>query len=222
MLIFWQRNMKLLFSLIFLPYILFANDVSRIDNFAVFNQVAEQVVRQICNRVDGRHYESIIIESLDSNNNSDWLIEKWFIEAFQADGIDSVFLLKNMPLKKDDTPVHHRSSLKVAFKTIACQIDYQNVNSFWKIKSTERRIIIELWIKMQNMADGALVWEGNVREIHTDQIDYNNIPEFENKNIIFTMAPVPSAPNLKRIIEPILIVGLSGGIMYLFYAFRSK
>ena len=89
------------------------------------------------------------------------------------------------------------------------------------VRKTIRRAASRLYIKYQD-AEGNVVFAREQQHCITDTVATSAISGLENQNYAFTLGERSRPSWLKRLAEPLMITVITGGIIYLFYSFRSN
>ena len=189
------------------------------NNLTIFDRLSEHIVQQAVNNVDLQQFRKIIIKNAQQGDENKWYVDYWFINVLDTIGHELYVLGFNV----DSTvSIESCSTAVLEYKIKHLDIEYTSKNKFWNTSSIERRIAVELWIKCYKLSDGFIHWAGNIGKEYSDIIEMDHIHTLENRYIKFTKAAIPVAKGFTNFLEPILIMGLSGTIIYLFYSFRSK
>jgi len=86
---------------------------------------------------------------------------------------------------------------------------------------TIRRATARLYVKYQNAA-GELIFSRELEQIRSDTVATRQLAALEDQKYPFTAGARTPPSRLKRLLEPLVLTAITGGIIYLFYSFRSN
>jgi hypothetical protein len=84
-----------------------------------------------------------------------------------------------------------------------------------------RRATCRLYLKSQD-AQGRIIFAQEMTNSSVDTLAGKLLPSLEDKSYAFTIGERAKASWLKRMLEPLIVTVITGGIIYLFYSFRSN
>ncbi len=87
-------------------------------------------------------------------------------------------------------------------------------------RAITRTITCAIHLRYETLS-GMLQFAEDFKAEYSDSIDRASISRIENKAYAFTTGPHLPATLFHKVIEPILITLITGGIIYVFYSFRS-
>ncbi len=223
MLFSYQKN-QLYMAYFFITVLFFFGSVigqepvEEMDNYKIFNLLAENVVSET---IDSSgilcHDKTIYVRNADPENANGWFIENWYIKSLQKMHCDSIATLN------DSGAGLNQNSIVIEYKIIKLNVNYLSNDTFWKSNPVQRKFILKLWTKFSRLKNNSkIIWMGECTDSYSDYVDRKTISELQNTHISFTLAPVPEFNGYKKVLEPVFIMGISGVIIYMFYAFRSK
>ncbi|MBD3289819.1 hypothetical protein GF337_13515, partial [candidate division KSB1 bacterium] len=112
----------------------------KMDNYQIFNRLAEQVVLSTidssgisCNNTN------VYLKTSDSEDSNGWFIENWYIRLLQEMQCDSISTLPDVGKNKN------QNSIQVDFKIINLNVNYISQDTFWKSNPVRREIEVKLW-----------------------------------------------------------------------------
>jgi len=85
-----------------------------------------------------------------------------------------------------------------------------------------RRARVELFLRLSDEGRGRILWSGTGVQETTDPVPSNQIRRLEHPNLSFTQGVLPKAGWFKRLMEPALVLGITGAVTLLFFSFRSR
>ncbi|MDZ7262519.1 MAG: hypothetical protein ONB05_10495 [candidate division KSB1 bacterium] len=189
------------------------------SNFSVLKEIAQITIQRILKEAALEPNQSIVIKKSTTEEAQGWFIETQFIEVLRGGGFVSISLIANQEEARIDS-----SRWVLEYKIIELGIKYLNPQR-WRIfgkANLQRQSVINLSVRIYNERTGEVRWAGDLREEKTDEVPGRLINELENPAFPFTCSRIPAETGWGRILEPVLILGVTGGVIYLFYSFKSK
>ena len=222
--LFSHQKYQLYMKYIFIAFLYFSGfvwgqeDNIKMDNYKIFNRLAENVVNQAIDSSGISCQDKyIFLQNIDLKDKNGWFIENWYIKSLQKRECNSIATPNDSGVKTD------QNSIIIEYKIIELNVNYLSNDTFWKSNPVQRKFEIKLWSKFTRLNNnGQLIWMGECADTYSGYVDRDVIPELQNTHIPFTKAPVPQFNGYTKFLEPAFIMGISGVIIYMFYAFRSK
>lgn len=139
----------------------------------------------------------------------DWLVEKAVLEKLVHP--HHLTLQRHAPAGM--------SSARLTYAPLELSITYGGVQA--KGKKMARSITCRLWLHYLDRA-GRVVWADELVRTSSDTLDLDSAELLEDPNYPFTRGTGRSRSGLQKLWEPFFVTAITGGIIYLFYAFRSN
>jgi len=92
--------------------------------------------------------------------------------------------------------------------------------SFLGTRKTERTISTTISANVRN-AQNEVLFAGAISKAYKDTVNVSQVPELESPSIFFTHGELRGTEFLEEVLEPIIIVGASAVVVYLFFTVRS-
>ncbi len=139
----------------------------------------------------------------------EWLFEKALYEEL---GVQRGMRLRRVEAAAPEWPL-------IFYAPLALSVRYSQQGA--GKGHTLRRTTGRLYVKYQNSA-GELLFAGELEHTLIDTIRSDRIAALENQAYPFTAGERKPPSRLKGLLEPFVITAVTGGIIYLFYSFRSN
>lgn len=191
------------------PLFLFQTGQQRIDNLAVFTNMAAMVSQKIIDRLSPDSSAAILIRARSQPQAGQWLIENGMVKNLYQSGISKIYLDKY-----DST-----SSYVIEYNIVAIGVDYHPTEQKNLI---ERQFKLSLAVRVTEGTTGLIKFFQEFDEQQTDSVKILDVARLENKDYPFTQASLPEARGLKKYIEPFIVMTTTAGIIYLFFRLRSN
>jgi hypothetical protein len=91
---------------------------------------------------------------------------------------------------------------------------------FLGTRKTERTISTTMSANVRNVQD-EILFVGGVSRAHKDTVDVSNVAQLENSSFAFTHGEPPKTDFFENVLEPVIIIGASAVVVFLFFTIRS-
>jgi len=158
---------------------------------------------------------SAVSAAQDGKHDADWLVQSALLERLTARG----HTVMAGPAPPDEAA--GRPKYRVTYRIVSCETTYPRVWREWVVGSrkVERRTRVDVYFQLSD-GSGAVVWAGGVERERREVVPGSRVAELATPGQSFT-APEVAAGGWDKILEPIVVAGIVGGLIYLFYTSRS-
>lgn len=194
-----------------------------VSNLKFLANLTDSLLEEVSKKILDDTTRPVKIRSLESNKDVTWFFVNQLIEVLKKN--DHAVIYLNQGVNYQDLIQKDGSSFTVfEFKVLSIGVEYVDHRGGGLFGSGEikRKGNVALSLRIFNQPSGEILWSGDIEGTRFDWIPANEIDVVENPNIPFTQANYPSSLSTKKIIEPILITGVTGIIIFLFYSLRSR
>lgn len=107
------------------------------------------------------------------------------------------------------------------YRIIDMTLTYPQVRrkGFLGTRILTRTAKLNLSFRLEDGATGKVLWSQKGKEEQSDQIKRSQVASVNNKTYPFLSPSLPDDPQ-SRLLEPVLLVAVTGGLIYLFFANR--
>lgn len=186
----------------------------------VLKTLVEETVDQVLRVSNLSQDTKVILQSFDDQRTAAF-IDVWMADRFRVSGFDSLYVRSKYMRDLSQDTTKFTNSVVINYRVIRFGVDYKGQASFWRDRLITRRVFSDLMVTMFN-TNGYIRWSGNVVKDRTDSVPYSFLKTLENENVDFTQSTQPSGSFFKKYLEPLFVLGVTGTVVYLFYALRSK
>jgi len=184
-----------------------------LDNLQVLRNLTGRLIQhQLIPWIPERE-KNIVIKNLGAKNKSGWLLESQITNSLKS---RKDIFLNNEGLKGREPEDY----LLIEFNSLDLKIEYISVNEL--PESFSRKASVAFFARVVQMPEGRVLWNDQINGDATDEIKRKEVAAVENRNIPFTSGQIIEQHQRKSIIQPVLIAGVSGVVIYLFYSLRSR
>ena len=189
------------------------------DNLTVLSALAQQVAEDIVNHLLLNKTIKVFIDNIPPTDESSWLLETKLLPLIIAEDIavsSSSF--------SDDSLIAQKNSngfvLEYKITKIGIEYDYINRGLFRENK-VQRIAVLSVFVKLSK-ENGSIILSEVLEKNSTDTFFSSQLKQVNNPDFSFTFSEPPASFGVKKLIEPLIAIGVTGTIIYLFYSFRSK
>lgn len=193
-------------------------------NFEVLKSLSRQKIEPCLQKNLTNHHLPVQILNIDSADSTGWFFEAVIFDILQNLQIESI--QAGQQEHSDSLRSQQFSGYQISYQKIDLKLNYKTPEkwTFWFPKTFKREATVKLFIKIQEITAGKnqLLWSGILENNSIDEISTGELKKIEYSQLAFTRAEVPNISIYHHLIEPIIIIGSAGWIIYLFYSFRSR
>ncbi len=191
-----------------------------LTNYELLQQAIQTAIDQ---RFRAEWFETakqVMLTRLAPQDSNNWFLEQQLIGKIKAHGIDSIEFRPNFePGARPATP-----GLWIQYRLLHLKIQYQGRNSwsFRPARTITRQAQIYFYYQIWRLPELQLVDSGEAKQQIDDEVAPHQLQILEVPKAGFNQAPWPVTSIYSKLIEPVVIIGATGAIVYLFFAYRSR
>ena len=170
-----------------------------------------EISQELVDQLQIRQGDSVLIKYGEDNNM--WIVQN---------------VLTSTLKKKDYHVFSHDSGDRISnfhidVVNVDLQVSYDGMfrDGFFGMKKVKRMVSASLSCQATKTLTSEILYSGSNTKQFTDTVSLDDIDKIESQSIKSTKAKVPSEPFLDRIVEPFVIIGVTGLTIYLFFQVRS-
>ncbi len=180
-----------------------------VDNLTILNNMASTVVQKVIDKLSPDSSASVLIHSQSLQHIGNWWLENWFVKNLSQQGLSKIYI----------NQMDSSTMLVVEFQILDLGVKYLSTD---KKKLVERRFNLSLAVRTFERSSGLIRFVDKIREEYADSIQIKDVSRLENRDYDFTQANLPEKKGLKKLIEPLIVITTTAGIIYLFFCLRSN
>lgn len=177
-------------------------------NLQVIGDLLQEVAEEACRALPGNDSAAVQIVPLSTECKWNWLVEKSLLQTLRS-------VSRSRPAAVVSAPALSGGRLAIRYAPEEMKISYERKGRFWS-----RRVRLSLFVQI-SVANGDVLEGRSLQRESTDAIRPGDVSAVENADWPFTRGEGPPRRTLARILEPALIAAITGGVIYLFYSFRT-
>lgn len=185
------------------------------SNLTVISQLAREAIAEALDRMALPAGSEIYLSQVGQHDAS-WVIQSLLHEELTARGH---VVMKGELAGGGEDPVPPR--YEIAYRIVSCGTTFPRAWREWVVGSrrVERKSRCDLYMRLSD-ARPAIVWAGSVERELREIIPGDRLSELSTDGQPFA-SPQVDAGGWDRVLEPVVVAGIVGGLIYLFYTSRS-
>ena len=182
-----------------------------LTNLEVMKELARTVTHEIIEQATISVHDSIILR-FDQDENVK-IVQDPVLETLKAKGC-SVFT-------NNDSLSGNR--LMMEYSGTECRVIYGEMfrDGFLGTKRLKRNVTVQWFSKITRESNGEVLFGKTFAQEYADTVNADDVANLEDNQFHSTHAEIPSDTFFDRIIEPVVIIGATGVIVYLFFHIRG-
>jgi hypothetical protein len=187
----------------------------RPTNLAALRSLARQLAAQVV--AEAGASQVLLLKELPAHA-ADWLVEEELLRVAREEGVVVYLLPDSASLRKLATPT---DAAMVRFRVVAAGVRYERLRGgLFRTARLRRTVFLHAHV-VASTREGRLLWSRDFRREAEDEVPLREVPRLEERDMPLTQGQVPP-PRGAQLVEPVLVLVVTGVITYLFYAYRSK
>ncbi|MFQ5865028.1 MAG: hypothetical protein ACE5IW_07355 [bacterium] len=194
-----------------------------LTNLQFLTELTDSLLEDVSKRIIKDSSKSILIKSLQPNAEVDWFIDNRIVEGLKRNNISKIYLYqdnKGTIAKEQD----RRTAAVIEYKVLNLGIEYveRKGGGLFGTDLAKRKGKVALSLRIINHPTAEILWSEDVEGIRFDWVEAKSITSLENENVSFTQGTFEIRSGKSKIFEPVLITGVTGIIIFLFFSLRSR
>ncbi|MFQ5706253.1 MAG: hypothetical protein ACE5HO_02325 [bacterium] len=162
----------------------------------------------------------IRVRNIQANNGADWFFLDRIVGVLKSHGFENIYVGPEENQQSDQ-----RAPFVVfEYKVLSVGIKYINRNPEKSIEEQRLQRIghVGLFVRIFEQPSGRLLRSEEIKGAKADWVERVHLSQIENPNISFTQGEIEGIGRNNKFWEPVLITGVTGIIVFLFYSLRSR
>jgi len=185
------------------------------SNLAVVSELTDEVMAEALTRMGLPEGSRVHLRQVDTHDAS-WLIKSILLEELTSRGHVVRAGLMTVSEDPEDAVVY-----EIAYRIVYCQTSLPRSWREWVVgaRRFERRTAVDIRFELSDQTK-TIVWAGGVQRERREIIPGGRISDLEAPGQAFA-SPETEQGGWDKIFEPVIVAGIVGGLIYLFYTSRS-
>ncbi len=185
------------------------------SNLAVISELTEEVMAEAVTRMGLLEGSRLHLRQVDTHD-ANWLVKSILLEELTSHGHAARAGQMTASDDPDDAGVY-----EIAYRIVYCQTSLPQSWREWVVgpRKFERRTAVDIRFELSDSTK-TIVWAGGVQRERREIISAGRLDDLEAPGQAFA-SPESEQSGWDKIFEPVIVAGIVGGLIYLFYTSRS-
>lgn len=192
-------------------------------NLAVLTDLAVEAIDEGISRMNIPAGAVVYTEQVEQSDAS-WLVQSLLLEELTSRGhvVRAGKMGGPSGGNQVEEPEAGEATYLVSYRIVACEMSYPRVWRDWLVgtRRVERRAAVDIHFQLSD-EERSVLWAGNAKRERRDIVRGSRIPELVTPGQAFTAPPL-DAGGWDKVLEPVVVAGIVGGLIYLFYTSRTS
>jgi hypothetical protein len=186
------------------------------SNLAVISELTTEVMAEAVAKMGLPDGSRLLLRQVDTHDAS-WLVKSILLEQLTSRG----HVVKAGQLAAAQADPDDETLYEIAYRIVYCQTSLPRSWREWVVgaRKFERRTAVDIRFELSD-ATKAIVWAGGVQRERREIIPGARLGDLEAPGQAFA-SPAAEPGGWDKIFEPVIVAGIVGGLIYLFYTSRS-
>jgi len=189
-------------------------------NLTVLSELAAEAIDEAVARMNIPSGAPVHIEQIEQHE-AGWLIQSLLLAELTERGHAVQSGRMNADDQSGDGQGETAERYVVSYRIVACEMTYPRVWREWLVgtRKVERRAAVDIHFQLSDTSRSVL-WAGSAKRERRDIVRGSRVPELVTPSQPFT-TPALDAGGWDKVLEPVVVAGIVGGLIYLFYTSKS-
>jgi len=185
------------------------------SNIAVISELIREVMKEAVDKMSLPPGAEVHLRQVDTHD-ANWLVKSIMLEELTSRG--HVVRAGQMTAVPDATD---SNVFEIAYRIVSCQTTLPRAWREWIVgpRKLERRTDVDVRFELSNQTK-AIIWAGGVQREKREIIPGSRLGDLEAPGQSFA-SPEAEPGGWDKVFEPVIVAGIVGGLIYLFYSSRS-
>ncbi|MCK4510393.1 hypothetical protein KAW64_01570, partial [bacterium] len=191
------------------------------SNINVLTDLVRTVIGTALDKMGIPAGAEVRISQIDTHG-ANWLVQSIFLEELTDRG-HTVRTSASLPAGGNMVaPVDEVKSYDVSYRIVSCDATYPRMWREWMVgaRKVERRSSVDIYFRLADDSN-AIVWAGSEERERRDIVPGSRLETLGTPGQAFT-SPEIEPGGWDKVIEPVVVAGIVGGLIYLFYTSKSS
>ncbi|RMF65587.1 MAG: hypothetical protein D6743_07770 [Calditrichaeota bacterium] len=190
----------------------------RVTNLEFLTGLTDSLLDQATQVLDSVEVRTVVIRALDPQNDANWFFEDRLSAVAKAHGSPAIYL--GAP-GSEERFWPDSSAVIIEFEPLKLDVVYEQSDGVARAGYGKRIGNVGLFLRLVNGGTGRLLASDTIEARKSDWVAEQELDEIKSDKISFSKSEGGKKP-LGKIVQPLLISGVTGILVYLFYSLRSR
>jgi hypothetical protein len=184
-------------------------------NIAVITDLVREVAAEALDRMSLPDSSQVVLRQMETHN-AGWLVKSVMLEEVTSRGHVVRTGQGGNAGAQSEEPVY-----EIAYRIVNCQTTIPRSWREWVVgtRKVERRTAVDIRFELSDRR-GSIIWAGGVQRERREILPAARLSDLESPGQDFA-SPEMEPGGWDRVFEPVIVAGIVGGLIYLFYTSRS-
>lgn len=185
------------------------------SNIAVATELTREVVSEALDRMTIPARAEVYLREVEKHDAS-WLVQSVLLEELTSRGN----VVKAGGLNSGD---EGPGVFEVSYRIVACQTSLPRTWREWIVgaRLVERKTDVDIHFQLSSSTTKDVVWAGNASRTRHEVISGSVVNQLATPGQPFT-EPTLESGGWDKVLEPLIVAGIVGGLIYLFYTSQES
>jgi len=195
-----------------------------VDNLEFLSQLTDSLLSEKTAGIFSNLHGSVQIRGLDVNTEVDWFFENRLVELLKKESAGPLYLEGQDTGREAVTTREHSPVHIVEYKVVSLGIEYigRDANGMERGEHLGRKAVLSFFLRVIWHSSGKILLSEHVSGAKYDWLPVQDRNRIENRSIGFTMGVFHARAGSNKAAEALLLTGVSGVVIFLFYSLRSR
>jgi hypothetical protein len=194
-----------------------------VSNITMLGGLIRELSRDAFEKMRIPEGSEVHIRQVDSHD-ANWLVQSIFLEELTARGhvVKTGAMPSGMAGGGAVPGGNPTPAFEIGYRIVSCDVTYPRAWREWLVgaRKVERRAAADIHFQLLD-TDGAVIWAGSEHRERRDIVPGSRVADLSTPGQAFT-DPQMEAGGWDKVIEPVVVAGIVGGLIYLFYTSKSS
>jgi hypothetical protein len=191
------------------------------DNLQFLTLLTDSLIESQISGIFSDSEGKILIRAVQPNERLDWFFESRLVEVLKQQKADFIYVdgrvIENGAMVEDD-------DLKVIeYRVLKLGIEYfEDPQKSMGLDKLGRKAVVSFFLKVLEPASGKVLLSQELAGAKAGWYDWDDRRRIEDPNVSFTKGVFYGKNGPSKSVQALLLTGVSGVIVFLFYSLRSR
>lgn len=182
-------------------------------NIVVIGTLAREAIAEVLDRMTIPPRSDLYVAQIDKHDAS-WLVQSILLEELTSLG----HVVKAGGIAGEEGS----DAYEISYRVVSCETSLPRAWREWVVgaRRVERKTSVDIYFQLSK-ASKDVVWAGNARRERREIVPGGLVKQLSTTGQAFT-APELEPGGWDKVLEPVVVAGIVGGLIYLFYTSKTS
>ena len=191
-------------------------------NMEFVENVTDSLVMALTGKVPDIRNGPVCIVNAGGKHELNWLFEQRLLDYFRNQYVEEIYI-RDQSESCFGSNDERRNLHTIEYDIQGFKIAYEQKRGVPESPDLyQRGVLLNVRFRVLAQPRARVVWNGDLKIYETDLINSDTISAIENDDESYTRGEYIKAGTGSSVVQPLLIATVTGAVVYLFFAFRSR